>query len=125
VTTRSVAGGKATLSMLGPALLRLTYAPNSEVLPADAKAILETSSALVGGSSYAILVDMPSILRMSSAARALFGAEDKVLAAAMLGVTPMDRVLAASMTQAVHDVQFFVDEGTALRWLTGRLPHNA
>jgi hypothetical protein len=37
----------------------------------------------------------------------------------------MDRVLAASMTQAVHDVQFFVDEGTALRWLTGRLPHNA
>jgi hypothetical protein len=121
-TRITAAGAKATLSLIRPMLLRLTYGPGTEVLPADAQDILERSLLLVGGSPYAILVDMPPILSTSAGARELFGAEDMVLAAAMLGSTPMDRVHAASMTQSVHQVQFFDDENIALKWLISHLP---
>lgn len=126
ITTRGlvvqirVADGRATLTLLDDALIRLTYALNTEVTAADAKDILEQSRTLVNGSPYAILVDMSPILHMSPGARALFGSEHKVLAAAMLGHTPMDQVIAASLTQSVHDVQFFTDEAI-LEWLTSRL----
>ena len=116
-----VAGGKATITLLDAALIRLTYAPDTEVSAADAKDVLEQSLTLVDGGPYAILVDMSPILHLSPEARALFGSEHKVLAAAMLGQTPMDRVIAASVTQSVHEVRFFTDEDLALDWLMGCL----
>jgi hypothetical protein len=121
-TRITAAAGKATLSLLRPMLLRLTYRPATEVLPSDAEDILRQSLGLVGGEPYALLVDMPAILSMSLGARKLFGAEDMVLAAAMLGNTPMDQVHAASMTRSVHEVQYFDDQNTALSWLISYLP---
>lgn len=118
----SAADGRATLTLLDDGLIRLTYAPNTEVTAVDAEDILEQSLTLANDTSYAILVDMSPILHMSLEARALFGSEHKVLAAAMLGHTPMDQVIAASLTQSVHNVQFFTDENTALTWLTSHLP---
>ncbi|MBT2566290.1 hypothetical protein J7I84_07220 [Arthrobacter sp. ISL-85] len=122
MTEIPAADGKASITLLRPALIRLTWLPDTEVLPADAKDVLEKSLALVDHVPYAILVDMSTILTMSLHARVLFGAEEMVLAAAMLGDTPMDRVLAASVRQSVHPVQFFTDESTALNWLISNLP---
>ncbi|WP_247828655.1 STAS/SEC14 domain-containing protein [Arthrobacter antioxidans] len=118
----SAAEGRATLSLLRPALLRLTWAPETEVQEADARDVLKQSLELVGHVPYAILVDMRHITIINAGARAAYGSERMVLAAAMLGVTPVDRVIAASVQQSVHDVRFFTDEQAALDWLTGHLP---
>ncbi|WP_146069678.1 STAS/SEC14 domain-containing protein [Arthrobacter sp. B0490] len=116
------ADGKATLNLLGPRLLRLTWTPGTEVQEADARDVLEKSLLLVHHVPYAILVDMREIRIITVGARAAYGSEEMVLAAAMLGHTPVDRVIAASVQHSVHKVQFFTDESAALDWLTRYLP---
>ncbi|MHA7239170.1 DUF7793 family protein [Arthrobacter sp. TMS1-12-1] len=118
----SAAGGRATLSLLRPALIRLTWAPCTEVQGTDARDVLERSLELVGHVPYAVLVDMREITIITAGARAAYGSERMVLAAAMLGLTPVDRVIAASVQQSVHEVRFFTEEGAALAWLTSHLP---
>lgn len=118
----TAAGGKATLTLLGDALIRLTWVPGTEVQEADAKDVLIRSLELVNQVPYAILVDMRQIAIINAGAREAYGSEDMVLAAAMLGETPVDRVIAASVQQSVHKVQFFIDEQEALSWLSSHLP---
>ncbi|WP_434992713.1 DUF7793 family protein [Arthrobacter sp. Ld5] len=119
---RSAAGGRATLTLLRPALLRLSWAPETEVGEADARDVLRQSLELVGHVPYAVLVDMRHITIITAGARAAYGSDLMVLAAAMLGATPVDRVIAASVQQAVHEVRFFTDADAALAWLAGHLP---
>ncbi|MHA7282375.1 DUF7793 family protein [Arthrobacter sp. TMS2-4] len=118
----SAADGRATLRLLRPGLVRLTWASETEVQEADARDVLAQSLELVGHVPYAVLVDMRHILTITAGARAAYGSEFRVLAAAMLGATPVDRVIAASVQQSVHEVRFFTDEEAALTWLTGHLP---
>lgn len=117
-----VADGKASIMLLGPALIRLTWLPGSEIQEADARDVLEQSLILVERAPYAILVDVRQIAHISVRAREAYGSEKMVLAAAMLGETPVDRVLAASVQQSVHKVQFFTEESEALAWLSSHLP---
>jgi hypothetical protein len=117
----SAADGKATLTLLGPALIRLTWLQKTNVHEAYARDILERSLKLVGDVPYAILVDMRQIISISAGAREAFSSETEVLAAAMLGDTPVDRVISASIEQSVHPVEFFTNEQEALRWLTEHL----
>lgn len=121
----SAADGRATLWLLRPALVRLTWAAETEVQEADARDVLRQSLELVGQVPYAVLVDMRHITIITAGARAAYGSESMVLAAAMLGATPVDRVIAASVQQSVHEVRFFTDEEAALAWLTGHLPDPA
>lgn len=116
------ADGKATITLLGPALIRLTWLPGTEVQEADARDVLELSLILVDRAPYVILVDMRQIVSVSAGAREGFSSEEMVLAAAMLGQTPVDRVIAASVQQSVHKVRFFTDEHEALAWLNSYLP---
>lgn len=120
--TMPAAGGKATIALLQASLIRLTWSPGTEVQEADARDVLERSLMIVDHVPYGILVDMRQILMMSPGAREAFAAEADVLAAALLGHTAMDRVLAASAEQAVHRVRFFTDEDAALTWLASHLP---
>ncbi|MDQ0734716.1 DUF7793 family protein [Arthrobacter agilis] len=115
------ADGKATITLLGPALIRLTWLPGTEVQEADARDVLKRSLILVEHAPYAILVDMRQIASVSTGAREAFGSEEMVLAAAMLGQTPVDRVIAASVQQSVHKVWLFSDEQEALAWLRSHL----
>lgn len=118
----SAAEGRATLNLLRPALIRLTWAPGTEVQEADARDVLRQSLELVDHVPYAVLVDMRHITMINAGARAAYGSETMVLAAAMLGLTPVDRVIAASVQQSVHEVRFFTEEEAALAWLTSHLP---
>lgn len=114
--------GRACISLLRPALIRLTWAPGTEVRTEDADDVLERSLLVVDRVPYAILVDMRNIRSLDAGARASFAADRNVLAAAMLGSTPMDRVLAASAEQALHPARYFTVEALALSWLSGHLP---
>jgi hypothetical protein len=66
------AGDKATITLLRPALIRLTWLPDTEVFEADARDVLEQSLVLVEHVPYAILVDMRQIASLSAGARDAF-----------------------------------------------------
>lgn len=111
------AQGRARLTALGHALIRLTWAPGTAVGVEDARDVLTRSLELVDHVPYAILIDMRGITSLSIGARRAFAADTTVLAAAMLGSTPVDRVLSASAEHAVHPTRFFTEEADALAWL--------
>jgi hypothetical protein len=115
--TIAAAGGKACISKLEQALIRLDWLPGTEVSGDDARDVLRCSNILVEDEPYAILIDMRDLRSLSIEARAVFSAELVVVAAAFLGSGPMDRVLAAGSEQARHPTRFFTSEPDAMAWL--------
>lgn len=87
----------------------------------DALNILHESFELTQHRQYALLIDMSMTLNVSPEARRVFSSARNILVAAMLGSTPMDRMLAAPYEQAIYPSEYFTDKDEALRWL--RLMH--
>lgn len=113
----SAASGKAWISSTGGNGLRLEWEPSAQVEADDARSVLETSTFLAGGKPYVLLVDLTMLNSISTEARDVFNACSDVLAAAMVGQRPMDRVLAAPSGNAGHPTGFFTSEADALGWL--------
>ncbi|MCU1632999.1 MAG: hypothetical protein JWM61_1651 [Micrococcaceae bacterium] len=117
----AAAGGKACISKLGRALIRLSWLPGTEVSGKDARDVIRCSNMLVDDAPYAILVNMRELRSLSIDARYVFGGDPRVLAAAFLGSGPMDRVLAAGSELARHPTRFFLSESEAITWLLEHL----
>lgn len=94
-------------------------APDSHVLvtAAHAVAILQRSFELTEHRQYVVLVDMGMVDDISPEARRAFMSARHILAAAMLGRKPMDRMLSAPYEDAVYPSEYFTDKGTAVQWL--------
>ncbi|BBE24503.1 hypothetical protein MN0502_33860 (plasmid) [Arthrobacter sp. MN05-02] len=88
----------------------------------DALEILQKSFELTQHRQYALLVDMSMTLNISPEARRVFSSARNILVAAMLGSTPMDRMLSAPYEHAIYPSEYFTDKDEALRWL--RLMHD-
>ncbi|MFJ6003456.1 hypothetical protein [Arthrobacter sp. NPDC092385] len=108
--------------MLGPGVVRLTWAPGTAVRECDAAQVVERIVHLLAGAPYAILIDVREIVSMSLKAHHVFARDPLVLAAGMLGSGPMDRMLSAGSEQASHPAQYFLSELEAIRWLRSHLP---
>ncbi|WP_162149418.1 hypothetical protein [Arthrobacter sp. Br18] len=115
----SAANGKAWISSTGGNALRLGWEPAAQVGVEDARSVVEMSTVLAGGRPYVLLVDLTMLVSISTEAREVFNACHDVLAAAMVGHGPMDRVLAAPSGNAGHPTRFFTSESEALSWLDG------
>ena len=87
----------------------------------DALQILHDSFELTQHRQYVVLVDMSMVHAVSPEARTVFSSARNILVAAMLGSTPMDRMLSAPYENAVYPSEYFTDIDEALRWL--RLLH--
>jgi hypothetical protein len=83
----------------------------------DALTILRESFELTQHRQYAVLVDVNMVSGTSPEARRVFSSARNILVAAMLGNTPMDRVLSAPYEHALYPSQYFTDKDEALRWL--------
>lgn len=116
-----VAGGRGRLTRLDDGMIRLTWQPGTIVEVEDARNVLESSFLFVDSVPYAILIDLGGIFSISTAASYAFADDHRVLAAAMLGDTPMDRVLAAQSSRAIHSTRLFSSEPDAIAWLAGYL----
>ncbi|MFJ6002293.1 hypothetical protein [Arthrobacter sp. NPDC092385] len=90
---------------------------NVSVTADHALAILEQSFELTEHRQYVVLVDVRMVDDVSPEARRIFMAARHVLAAAMLGRGPMDRMLSAPYEGAVYPSEFFTDQGAAMKWL--------
>ena len=89
----------------------------------DALHILQESFELTQHRQYVVLVDVSMTVDVSPEARRVFSSARNILVAAMLGSTPMDRMLAAPYEHAVYPSEYFTDKNEALQWL--RLMHDA
>jgi hypothetical protein len=88
----------------------------------DALRILHASFELTKHRQYVVLVDMALVKDVTPEARRVLSSARNILAAAMLGSSPMDRMLSAPYEHAVYPSAYFTDATEALRWL--RLLHD-
>ncbi|MHA7188906.1 DUF7793 family protein [Arthrobacter sp. MDT2-16] len=88
----------------------------------DALRILHESFELTQHRQYVVLVDVSMTIDVSPEARRVFSSARNILVAAMLGSTPMDRMLSAPYEHAVYPCEYFTDKDEALLWL--RLMHD-
>lgn len=97
--------------------VRVSPTHHVAVTEKHALAILEASFKLTGHRPYVMLVDMALVDDVSRTARRVLMSARHVLAAAMLGRKPMDRMLSAPYEDAVYPAEYFTDKETAGQWL--------
>ncbi|TYC97919.1 hypothetical protein FQ377_11940 [Arthrobacter echini] len=88
-----------------------------------AQRMLQGSFDVAHGLRYVVVVDMAGLLGISAEARRVMSSARNILAAAMFGDSPMDRVLAAAYARAPYPCEYFPDRQQALGWLLGHDPH--
>lgn len=101
-------------------LLRLTWARDASITEADAEAAMREVDALCGESRHPMLVDMATTSEVSRGARAVFGRPCQASRIALLGTSPVDRVLAnffLGLDKLPCPTKFFTSEADALSWL--------
>jgi hypothetical protein len=101
-------------------LLRLTWARDASITEADAEAAMEQVNALCGESRHPMLVDMATTAEVSRGARAVFGRPCQASRIALLGASPVDRVIAnffLGLNKLPCPTKFFTSEDEAVPWL--------
>ena len=104
-------------------LLRLTWARGASITEADAEAAMGQVNDLCGKSRHPMLVDMATTSDVSRAARAVFGRPCQASRIALLGASPVDRVIAnffLGLNKLPCPTKFFTSEPDALSWLKVR-----
>ncbi|MHA7285948.1 DUF7793 family protein [Arthrobacter sp. MDT3-44] len=119
--TVAAAGGKARIIRIAPRLLQLTWDKGTIVGATDAQDVLNRSATLVGNVPYAVMVNLHDISGISVAARDAFRTDERITACAMIGSSPMDQVLAAFSSRAIHPTRFLSSELKAVHWLASHL----
>jgi hypothetical protein len=87
------------------------------ITEADALEILQRSFTLTGERQYVLFFDLRHVSRISSGARRVFTSARNILACALIGSRPMDRMLSVPYEQASYPSEYFTDPRTALEWL--------
>jgi len=101
-------------------VLPLTWARDASITEADAGAAMEQVNVLCGDSRHPMIVDMATTADVSRGARAVFGRPCQASRIALLGSSPVDRVLAnfiLGINKTPCPTRFFTDRTEALSWL--------
>lgn len=121
IVNADVSGNTVFDLVLDPeGLLRLTWARGASITEADAEAAMERVNILCGESRNPMLVDMATTADVSRAARAVFGRPCQASRIALLGSSPVDRVIAnffLGVSNMPCPTKFFTAEREALAWL--------
>lgn len=96
-------------------LLRLGQ--DSDITEADALEILEQSFDLTGKRQYVLFFELNRVSSISSGARRILTSARDILACALVGAGPMDRVLSVPYEQAAYPSEYFTRHSAALEWL--------
>lgn len=117
----TVAGGKAVLRLRPDGLLHLVWRPGVNVQEEDAVSAVMMINRISAGQDRPLLVDMRTVGNTSAAARDVFGVPHAASRIALLGESPVDRVI-ANFFIGVHGPQrptrYFTSEQAAITWLT-------
>lgn len=103
-------------------MVRITLQPQSRIGKADGVSTRAQLLALTQGKPVAILLEITGVESVSRDAVAVYSEASTVTAFALLGQSPVDRIIAHSrrgLTVPNCPVQYFEDEQQALGWLAG------
>lgn len=98
----------------------LRWTPGVTIEGQDAAAAVTAVRTLSRGSRYPLLIDMAGTAWVSTKARRLFAASDVALRIALLGESPVDRVMATFFLGRLRSpcpACFFTSAEEAMRWL--------
>lgn len=115
-----VDGGKGTLRLREDGILHLKWEQSVQIEEVDARAAMAAVNELCGDESHPMLVDMATTASVSRAARAVFSIPCAASRIALLGTSPVDRVM-ANFFLGVHippcPTRFFTSRADATEWL--------
>lgn len=115
-----VDGGKGAVALRPDGIIHLTWNPNVRIEAEDARAAMTAVNTVACGSEYPMLVDMATTENVAREARSVFSIPCAANRIALLGASPVDRVL-ANFFLNVHippcPTRFFTSRKDAMAWL--------
>lgn len=112
-----------SLEVMHGQIVRIAFPRNEHVDEASAITLTAGLSGSGPVSPVAVLLDLTGVASVSRAARAVFGDVSSVVAWALHGQTPVDRILAHFLLGAEFKsgpARYFTSETEALSWLKER-----
>lgn len=115
-----VEGGNGTVELRCDGVIHLVWKPKVHIEAADAHAAMAAVNEVGNGSEYPMLVDMATTESVHRGARAVFSTPCAASRIALLGSSPVDRVI-ANFFLGVHippcPTRFFTSRSEAMNWL--------
>ena len=115
----AIEGGKGTVE-LADGVIHLVWEPRIVLEAADAHAAMAKVNEVADGSEYPMLVDMENTEAVTRQARSVFSIPCAASRIALLGSSPVDRVI-ANFFLGVHippcPTRFFTSREEAMSWL--------
>ena len=116
----AIQGGKGTLELRADGVLHLVWKPGVTIEVADSRAAMDTVNEISNGSEHPMLVDMASTDAVTREARAVFSIPCAASRIALLGSSPLNRVI-ANFAMARRTLpcptRFFTSRDEAMDWL--------
>lgn len=116
----AVDGGKGTVELRSDGVIHLVWEPRIILEAADALAAMASVNEVANGLEYPMLVDMATTEAVSRQARGVFSIPCAASRIALLGSSPVDRVI-ANFFLGVHippcPTRFFTSRSVAMSWL--------
>ncbi|MEW1812524.1 STAS/SEC14 domain-containing protein [Pseudarthrobacter phenanthrenivorans] len=117
----SVTSGKADLVLEEHGILQLSWARHSIIRSRDAEAAMDMVNGLCADIERPLLVDMATTSAVSRGARGLFARTCQASGVALLGASPVDKVVAnfvLAVNKTGRPKRFFTSRAEAMTWLT-------
>lgn len=116
----TVKGGKGTVDLEADRYIHLVWNRSVRIEEVDAQEAMAAVNVVADGSEYPMLVDMATTESVSRQARAVFSIPCAASRIALLGSSPVDRVL-ANFFLSLHvppcPTRFFTSRDDAMAWL--------
>ncbi|PNI07061.1 STAS/SEC14 domain-containing protein [Arthrobacter sp. AFG7.2] len=115
-----VDGGKGSVDLRPDGVIHLIWEPKVRIELQDAEAAMAAVNRIAGGASYPMLVDMATTEDVTRAARSVFSIPCAANRIALLGASPVDRII-ANFFLGVHippcPTRFFTSRTESMKWL--------
>lgn len=101
-------------------VLQLKWPRNAIIQVSDAESAMQMVNDLCGQSERPLLVDMATTLQVSRGARTVFGRACQASRVALLGASPVDKVVAnfvLAMNETTRPKRYFTSRTEAMAWL--------
>lgn len=121
----SVGSGKAEVFLDENGILQLKWARKAIIGTSDAEAAMHMVNELCGQTERPLLVDMATTSEVSRGARAAFARPCQASHVALLGASPVDKVIAnfvLAINKTSRTKRFFTSRPEAMEWLMNTIP---
>ncbi|MET1089681.1 MAG: STAS/SEC14 domain-containing protein [Arthrobacter sp.] len=116
----TVGGGKGTVELRSDGVIHLIWERKVRIEQRDAQAAMAAVNEIAGDNTYPMLVDMATTESVSRGARSVFSIRCAAHRIALLGASPVDRIL-ANFFLGVHippcPTRFFTSRTESMQWL--------